>query len=167
MGNASKERVDLIKKVYSKTEYPKIIDTKFSQLGVTSVPNQIEDTFTVEEFFQKYNELFYEIPAYGPTNSHEYLVKTSGEYINFDQDNEIIEALQKEIAQLRQDLLQEQIKLAEAVTGEKINLNVADSVEQITDFNSIQKAFNDQERANPELTTTNPQSVSANTNPGY
>ena len=85
MGNASKERVDLIKKVYSKTEYPKIIDTKFSQLGVTSVPN----------------------------------------------------------------------------------LNVADSVEQITDFNSIQKAFNDQERANPELTTTNPQSVSANTNPGY
>jgi hypothetical protein len=167
MGNASKERVDLIKKVYSKTEYPKIIDTKFSQLGVTSVPNQIEDTFTVEEFFQKYNELFYEIPAYGPTNSHEYLVKTSGEYINFDQDNEIIEALQKEIAQLRQDLLQEQIKLAEAVTGEKINLNVADSVEQITDFNSIQKTFNDQERANPELTTTNPQSVSANTNPGY
>lgn len=149
MGNTSKERVDLIKKVYSKTEYPKIIDTKFSQLGVTSVPNQIEDTFTVEEFFQKYNELFYEIPAYGPTNSHEYLVKTSGEYINFDQDNEIIEALQKEIAQLRQDLLQEQIKLAEAVTGEKINLNVADSVEQITDFNSIQKAFNDQERANP------------------
>ena len=167
MGNASKERVDLIKKVYSKTEYPKIIDTKFSQLGGSLFYLSIEDTFTVEEFFQKYNELFYEIPAYGPTNSHEYLVKTSGEYINFDQDNEIIEALQKEIAQLKQDLLQEQIKLAEAVTGEKINLNVADSVEQITDFNSIQKAFNDQERANPELTTPNPQSVSANTNPGY
>ena len=54
--------------------------------------------------------LFYEIPVFGPTNSHEYLVKTSGEYINFDEDNEIIAALQKEIAQLRQDLLQEQIK---------------------------------------------------------
>ena len=25
----------------------------------------------------------------GSSNSHEYLVKTSGEYINFDQDNEI------------------------------------------------------------------------------
>jgi len=50
MGNASKERVDLIRKVYSKTEYPKIIDTKFSQLGVISIPNQIDATFTVEQF---------------------------------------------------------------------------------------------------------------------
>ena len=75
MGNASKERVDLIKKVYSKTEYPKIIDTKFSQLGVISIPNQIDATFTVEQFFQQYNNLFYDIPAFGETNSHEYLVK--------------------------------------------------------------------------------------------
>ena len=167
MGNTSKEIVDLERQVYSKTEYPKIIDTKFSQLGVVSVPNQIEDTFTVEQFFLKYNELFYEIPAFGDTNSHEYLIKTSSDYINFDQDNAIIEALQKEIAQLRQDLLQEQIKLAEAVSGEKINLNLADSVEQITDFDSINTAFKDQEKANPDDTTTNPQSVSANTNPGY
>jgi len=168
MGNASKERVDLIKKVYSKTEYPKIIDTKFSQLGVVSVPNQIEATFTVEEFFEKYNELFYEIPAFGETNSHEYLIKTSAEYINFDQDNEIIDALQKEIAQLRQDLLQEQIKTAEAITGEKINLNVADSVEEISDFNSISEAFEGGENTNPDDgRTVNPQSVSANTNPGY
>tara|TARA_R110001592_G_scaffold98966_4_gene282143 strand:- start:309 stop:812 length:504 start_codon:yes stop_codon:yes gene_type:complete len=167
MGNAPKEIVDLERQVYSKTEYPKIIDTKFSQLGVVSVPNQIEDTFTVEQFFLKYNELFYEIPAFGDTNSHEYLIKTSSDYINFDQDNAIIEALQKEIAQLRQDLLQEQIKLAEAVSGEKINLNLADSVEQITDFDSINTAFKDQEKANPDDTTTNPQSVSANTNPGY
>ena len=124
MGNASKERVDLERKVYSKTEYPKIIDTKFSQLGVVSVTNQIENTFTVEQFFLKYNELFYEIPAFGDTNSHEYLIKTSSEYINFDQDNDIIAALQKEIAQLRQDLLKSEIKTAEALTGEKINLNV-------------------------------------------
>jgi len=171
MGNASKERVDLIRKVYSKTEYPKIIDTKFSQLGVISIPNQIEATFTVEQFFEQYNELFYEIPAFGPTNSHEYLVKTSGEYINFDEDNEIIAALQKEIAQLRQDLLQEQIKTAEAITGEKINLNVADSVEEISDFQSISDAFTDQERANPEGTTTPPDDVStsgvANNNSQY
>jgi len=171
MGNSSKERIDLIKKVYSKTEYPKIIDTSFNQLGVTSVPNQIEETFTVEEFFVKYNELFYEIPAFGDTNSHEYLVKTSGEYINFDQDNDIINALQREIAQLRQDLLQEQIKTAEALTGEKVNLNVADSVEQITDFNSISNAFTEQERANPDGTTTPATDVSnssiANNNSQY
>ena len=47
----AEERIDLIKKVYSKTEYPKIIDTKFRQLGNISLPEQLDDTFTVEEFF--------------------------------------------------------------------------------------------------------------------
>ena len=41
---AKEERVDLIKKVYSKTEYPKVIDTKFSELGVTSLTNEIDNT---------------------------------------------------------------------------------------------------------------------------
>ena len=44
----AEERIDLIKKVYSKTEYPKIIDTKFRQLGNISLPEQLDDTFTVE-----------------------------------------------------------------------------------------------------------------------
>ena len=36
----NKERIDLVKKVYSKTEYPKIIDTQFNELGNVSVyPN--------------------------------------------------------------------------------------------------------------------------------
>ena len=103
----------------------------------------------LNNFSQQYNDLFYEIPAFGETNSHEYLVKTSGEYINFDEDNVISWCTTEEIAQLRQDLLQEQIKTAEAITGEKINLNVADSVEEISDFQSISDAFTDQEKANP------------------
>ena len=68
---AKEERVDLIKKVYSKTEYPKVIDTKFSELGVTSLTNEIDNTFTVADFFEKYNELFYDIPSYGEINTHE------------------------------------------------------------------------------------------------
>ena len=59
------EKIDLIKKVYSKTEYPKIIDTQFQQLGVISVNEQIEATATVQQFFESYNELFYDIPSYG------------------------------------------------------------------------------------------------------
>ena len=53
-----------------------------------------------------YNDLFYDIPEIGSTNSHEFLVKTSGEYINTETDNELISALQDEIAQLRQEILQ-------------------------------------------------------------
>ncbi len=118
------EKIDLIKKVYSKTEYPKIIDTQFQQLGVISVNEQIEETTTVQQFFEYYNELFYDIPSYGSSNSHEFLVKTSGEYINFDEENEIIVALRAEITQLRKDLLQAEIEKAEALTGEKINLDI-------------------------------------------
>ena len=125
------ERIDLIKKVYSKTEYPKIIDTKFSQLGVTSLPTQIDETFTVEDFFEQYNDLFYEIPAFGDTNSHEYLIKSSAQYINFDQDSELIAQLQEEISALRRQLLQAQIEKVEALTGRTIDFDV----NQIPDTN--------------------------------
>ncbi len=115
------QKVDTKKKVFNKAQYPKTINTQFSQLGVTSITQAIEETPTVEEFFQLYDELFYDIPALGATNSHEYLVKTSGEYIDFDQQNEIIEALQQEITSLREENLKLQISAAEASTGQSIN----------------------------------------------
>lgn len=121
---ATQQRIDLIKKVYSKTQYPRIIDTQFNQLGVMSVNEQLATTITVNQFFEYYNELFYEIPAFGATNSHEYLVVTSGEYINFEGNNAEIQALQNEIAQLRRDLLQAQIDKAEAITGRSLGITV-------------------------------------------
>ena len=121
----AEERIDLIRKVYSKTEYPKIIDTKFSQLGVASLSEEIDDTFTVDDFFEQYNDLFYEIPAFGETNSHEFLIKSSAQYINYDQDSELINSLQAEISQLRKDLLQAQIDKAEALSGQTINFDPA------------------------------------------
>ena len=139
--NRNTEKIDLIKKVYSKTEYPKIIDTRFQQLGKLSVNQQIDETVTINDFFEYYNDLFYDIPPYGVSNSHEYLVKTSGEYINFDQDNEIIVALRAEITQLRRDLLQSQIEKAEALTGQKLNINVDNigdaDISGTTEYNQI------------------------------
>ena len=147
----NKEKIDLIKKVYSKTEYTKIIDTRFQQLGNISVNQQIDETVTVNDFFESYNDLFYDIPSYGSSNSHEYLVKTSGDYINFDQDNEIIVALRAEISQLRRDLLQAQIATAEALSGEKINLDVDNIQDEDLSGN---KEYNDIISSIP--TTTNP-----------
>ncbi len=105
----AEERLDLIKDVFDKAEYIKTINTSFSELGVTSITEDQQLQPTVEEFFGLYNSLFYDIPALGETNSHEYLVKTSGEYINYEERNEEIEALQAEIAQLRSDLLSAQM----------------------------------------------------------
>jgi len=115
------QKVDTKKKVFSKAQYPKTINTQFSELGIIPITDSIVQTPTVEEFFSLYDELFYEIPALGTTNSHEYLVRTSGEYINFEENNEIIEALQQEITQLREENLQLQVSAAEAATGQTLN----------------------------------------------
>ena len=148
------QKVDLIRKIYSKTEYPKIIDTKFSQLGVVSLNEQIDNTVTVSQFFEYYNELFYDIPSLGEVNSHEYLIKTSGDYINFDQDSDEIEALRKEITQLRRDLLQTQIERAEALSGEKIDIDI-NSIDDASiagdDFANISNEIN----SSPSINTIN------------
>jgi hypothetical protein len=157
---AKEQRIDLIKDVYSKIEYPRVIDTNFNQLGVISVNEQLNLTPTVDDFFKLYNDLFYEIPAFGPSNSHEYLIVTSGEYINYDQDSAIIATLQNEITNLRRELLQAQIEKAEALTGQNFNINL-DSIDDNTiasnDFQNILKTI-----GSPELNTTNSSVVASN-----
>ena len=110
------QNIKLNKEVFSKRQYQKTIDTSFTQLGVKTIQEQIDEQPTVQEFFNLYNELFYEINELGPTNSHEYLIKTSSQYINFDENDELIEALQREIAQLREELLETQKQLADSST---------------------------------------------------
>jgi hypothetical protein len=109
-------KIVLNKTVYNKDVYNKMIDTSFKQLGVKTIQQQLDETPTVDDFFQLYNELFYDIPESGETNSHEYLITKSSEYINFQQNLEEIEALQAEIASLRTELLEEQKKVIELQT---------------------------------------------------
>ena len=100
--------IRLNKGVFNKASYEKTINTKFTQLGVKSNQEQIDEQPTIEEFFQMYNDLFYQIPEIGSINSHEFLIKTSSEYIDLNENDELVEALQNEIAQLRQELLEAQ-----------------------------------------------------------
>ena len=108
------------KQVFNRNNYQKIIDTSFKQLGVKTIQEQLDEQPTIEEFFETYNEIFYNIPELGETNSHEFLIKKSSEYINFDPNQEIIEALQAEISQLRIDLLETQKQLVETQTGNNL-----------------------------------------------
>ena len=123
---AQTKNVDLVREVFNKNQYEQVIDTSFSQLGVTSISASAEDQVSVEEFFGLYNSLFYDIPTTGETNSHEFLVKSSGEYINFDQIADEILALQQEISSLREELLSEQIKVVELESGVTINTGSLD-----------------------------------------
>ena len=114
------EIVNLNKKVYNKNTYEKVIDTSFKQLGVKTIQQQIAAQPPANDFFSLYNDLFYDIPELGEVNSHEYLIKKSSEYINFEPNNEEIIALQAEIAQLRIDLLESQKQVIALQTGTTI-----------------------------------------------
>lgn len=130
------KKIDVKKTVFNKAEYQKIIDTSFNELGVTNIVDDINNTVTVDKFFTYYNELFYEIPERGATNSHEYLIRTSGDYINFEEQSEIIEALQEEINVLRETNLDLQSQLIEAKTGQKVNLTLTEDEQNNVTTNS-------------------------------
>ena len=70
---------------------------------------------TQQDFWLLYEKFFYEIPKEGEINSHEYLAKTSGEYINFAPQQEEIEALLNEIAELRTENLEVRQEIAQVI----------------------------------------------------
>jgi hypothetical protein len=112
-------RVNLDKRVYSRNQYTQVIDTQFTQLVQQQTKEEIAaiqatPSVTVSQFFSYYNEIFSDIPKLGDTNSHEYLIKRSSEYIGFEPQSEEIEALLQEINSLRTELLETQVQLAAA-----------------------------------------------------
>lgn len=152
----AEERVDLLKNVYDKNQYIKTINTSFSELGVTTIAEDLQQQPNVEEFFGLYNSLFYDISPNGATNSHEFLVQQSGEYIGFDQNQAEIEALQAEITQLRKDLLAAQVNIVELQTGQNLNIdtdNIGDDTEEIKQV--LQQVQNEAETGTRAIGQTN------------
>ncbi len=100
------QQLNLTKEVYGRNTYTRVIDTQFSELYTAVTASAAIDTITIEQFFDYYNQLFFEIPATGLVNSHEYLVKRSTEYIGSTvlTDNE--EAYIDEINALRGQLVE-------------------------------------------------------------
>jgi hypothetical protein len=122
------EEINLTKVVYDKNQYEKLVNTNFSQLDSEVDPQILLNSQpTVPEFFKMYNELFYQIPKEGQ-NSHQILIQQSSEYVDFETDTQEIEVLQNEIAQLRQQLLDEQKKVIELQTGEIIDISSSNPV---------------------------------------
>lgn len=101
------EIITLTNTVYNKNQYERVIDTSFTQLVQPQVTaSVIAPTISVAEFFQNYQQLFFQIPKFGESNSHDYLIKTSQEYIGSSEANDdTVQALISEITQLRQDNL--------------------------------------------------------------
>jgi hypothetical protein len=98
------EKVDLVKKVYGINTYSKVVDTSFSEL-ITPAPIVSASVVTVEQFFEEYDQLFFDIPVTGEINSHTYLVNRSQQYIGGSVIDAEKQALIEEINSLRQQLL--------------------------------------------------------------
>ena len=80
-----------------------VLNTDFSFfLKDTIVPE-----FTLEDFFQLYEELFYQIPKEGEVESHRYILNKEAEYLGVQLADDVdIQALLNEITSLRQQLLE-------------------------------------------------------------
>jgi hypothetical protein len=97
-------QISLDKNVFNKKDFEKLVNTKFSQLINDEV--NIEDTFTLDDFFQLYNEIFLQIPKEGDVDSHRYILNKEAEYlgININEQTDI-QILLDEITSLRNELL--------------------------------------------------------------
>ena len=132
------QKVNLGRQGFTTTAYKNAIDTSFTQL--TPPPPPVEAIITVEQFFELYNELFYEIPSEGDVNSHRFLINRSSEYIGFTEEKEEdIQVLLDEITSLREELLETQKQLTEsqnsgslALQNQTIDLQNIQSGTQIT-----------------------------------
>jgi hypothetical protein len=105
------ETLNLSKKIYSKNQYDKVIDTDFSQLASSPSladvdANIVSPAASISEFFANYKQIFFTIPKLGATDSHEYLAKTSLEYIGTTPISSEINALIDEINILQQQNLE-------------------------------------------------------------
>jgi hypothetical protein len=100
-------QITVQKTVFNKDTYNRVIDTQFRQLinqGVT----QESLSFTVDDFFQLYEDLFYQIQKEGDTNSHRYIIQKEADYLGVSINQDDIQALLDEITSLRQQVLETQ-----------------------------------------------------------
>lgn len=102
------EKIPILKKSFDKKIYNKVIDTEFTQL--ISNQNKVEETpvFTINDFFELYEQLFYQIPKEGDVNSHQYIIQREADYLGIIINQDDIQALLDEITTLRQQVLDSQ-----------------------------------------------------------
>ena len=102
-------KVDFNKRVYAKQPFLDVVDRSFNEFG----QEPSESVKTVEQFFQDYEELFYQIPATGSVNSHEYLVDKSSQLYKAEQEFIDIQPLLDEITALKIQNVEYQQKIAD------------------------------------------------------
>ena len=100
-------QISVQKTVFNKDTYGRVIDTQFRQLINQDVVDEIP-SFTIDDFFQLYEDLFYQIPKEGDSNSHQYILQKEADYLGISISQDDVQALLDEITLLRQQVLETQ-----------------------------------------------------------
>jgi len=95
------------KTVFNKDTYNRVVDTQFSQL-INSNEEVESPSFTIDDFFELYEQLFFQIPRDGDSNSHQYIIQREADYLGISVSQDDIQALLNEITSLRQQVLDAQ-----------------------------------------------------------
>ena len=159
---ANSEQILLNRDVFNKEAFNNTINTNFSQLDQEPIDLSFFDPnlATVEDFFNIYQNLFFQIPKFGDINSHQYLVVESTEYTNFIENQEQIEALLEEITELRQDNLQLQLDISELL-GVKTTLDQA--IRQTGEASSLEELLQAEADLGAEQSTSNSDNLTPST----
>ncbi len=93
-----------------------VLDTNFSFFSrINTAPE-----FTIEDFFQLYEELFYQIPKEDEVESHRYILNKEAEYLGVKLADDVdIQALLDEITSLRQQLLEAKTIITDYTNNKK------------------------------------------------
>ena len=108
-------QIPIQRTVFNKNKFTKVVNTQFSQL----INNQlVEETpsFTLNDFFQLYEDLFDQIPKEGDINSHQYILQKEADYLGVQIDKDDVQSLLDEITSLRQEVLDSQTIINELTT---------------------------------------------------
>jgi len=100
-------QISVQKTVFNKDTYGRVIDTQFRQLINQDVIDETP-SFTIDDFFQLYEDLFYQIPKEGDSNSHQYILQKEADYLGISISQDDVQALLDEITLLRQQVLETQ-----------------------------------------------------------
>ena len=93
------------KKVYDQKTFNRVIDRSFKTFVQPVDPVLVP---TVDDFFQLYDSLYYEIPIEGDVNSHKFLKDTTDIQPLLDE----ITILREQVLDLNAQLLEERINAA-------------------------------------------------------
>jgi hypothetical protein len=116
------ENIPIQKQVFDKNIYPRVIDTQFKQL-INQQPAEEDSPFTLDDFFELYEQLFYQIPKEGDEASHRFILEKEAEYLGVIINQEDVQALLDEITSLRQEILDSQSTISE-LSGSLGQLNI-------------------------------------------